>query len=230
MYLIWSGGCDSTLMLDWLSEYASSKQPLRVVTIKSDAIDTDQQKLEARAREKIKERYKDKAIVYAEIETEIKAPDGEFLHKTESRSYGLAQVTFWLGSVMPFMSNHCDIYFGYVKEDCFWHYRSHVDSIIKSMAMINGMDDVVLKYPYEWETKENIIRRLKEKKLLDLVWYCEAPKDGKPCGRCGSCETHDRALYFIKEAEKSERLEKIRQSKKRVGGKKIIKPKKKSSK
>jgi 7-cyano-7-deazaguanine synthase in queuosine biosynthesis len=213
MLVLWSGGCDSTLLLydlcrqqqaiEWSHQYAKGpelkdSEKVRAISVFHDQIDDDKAKLEARARTKIFEEFKKRGLSFECLSVNVQNLQGE------TRG-GCLESAIWVLSAVPYLKQDEDFYLGYVAEDDIWHNR---DSYIRAF---NGIQELMgntgsVKFPLEWEYKLDIIKRLEKEKLLDLTWWCEHPKDKKPCGTCKSCYRMETTLFLKK--LKEERAEK----------------------
>ncbi len=192
-FVVWSGGCDSTLLLVEMAADATLANPLYAVSFTTDHIGEGKSAKELEARKKIKSKLSGKPIEYIEIKTQV-----EGIPYVGGRQ-GLSQPPLWLGSLLPFMFDDSRLCFGYIVTDHFWHYRSHFESMFDSLAKIAGRERLSFYFPYEWNTKVEILKRLKEEGFYDLCWWCENPdyadKVTKICNvNCSSCPTHILAL------------------------------------
>lgn len=193
MFVVWSGGCDSTYLLDDWSKYASINDPIYAVSFEIQNVGEGKLNNEREARRKIKEKLKDRPIKYIEIKSEISDSVSELSHVAK----GVSQPQLWLGMLIPFLPNNAQIAFGYIQGDCFWHYRQHVDSILAAMAKMKGLESVSFHYPMEWVEKFNVIGALRLSGLYEDTWWCEDSYSSKPCGWCGPCMTHKTALHML---------------------------------
>ena len=196
--VVWSGGADSTKLLDDWSRYGSEHSPIHAVTMLHSYVGYDgQAKKEKEAREKIKEYLKSKGrhVIYHEIDIKV----SEEVHKISfDRSHGLHQASIWLGNLLPFCGSESRLAFGYVQGDDFWHYSQSVAKVLEGLKEITGAL-VTIEYPLEWETKADILKYLYREGLEKMVWWCETPKeDGDKCGECSSCKRHDTAMYELR--------------------------------
>lgn len=194
--VLWSGGCDSTLVLYDLAREASAEKPVRALSIEHDGVGAEKEQRRARAR--VLSRMKRDGLPVKHTTVKITL-NGPFF----TIPSGTSQPLIWLPSAILFLDEKEDLYTGYIREDDIWHYRSQLYNLFGVMQAFRGHSgDLIL--PLEWEPKRSVIARLKNTKLADLVWWCEEPKAGKPCGRCHECERHDSALrdLTLQEARK----------------------------
>lgn len=208
-FVIWSGGCDSTHVLNTLSKDASINNPVVAISVNHNGVDNDKNRLEKVAREKIKKRLAGRPIEYVEVDVNITGydiPPGKDM-------YGLSQPCIWLGNIIPYMPYNSEIYFGYIEGDDFfsardfdlWSTHENFERIVRSMLKINLKDNVVLIYPLAKTSKKQIIEDLKIEGLYELCWWCESPRqEGTVCECCHPCKTHRKAIGIEDECDEKD--------------------------
>lgn len=210
MLVSWSGGCDSTLVLFDLCTAQKEREDsgsgliiqdfekVRAISVFHDQSDKDKKILEARARRRIYNEFKKRGLHFESLTVHIRNIQGE------TRGGGLESAV-WILSAIPYLLKKETFHVGYIREDDVWHDR---DAYIKGY---NGIQELIgneggVKFPLEWDTKLDVVKRLQDAKLFDLTWWCEKPKDKKPCGTCKPCYRMEAALFLQK--LKNERAEK----------------------
>jgi len=188
--VIWSGGYDSTLILDRLC--SSHEKTVWAFSLVWDMVN----ELKIKQEEKARSRY----LKYA------KKKGYEFCHNTikvgsnmGAPSEGLPQALAWLCYVLPYLPQESRLYFGYHRGDDFWRYRHQAEQIIKQACTL-GDRSTELMYPLELQSKCEIVEECGERGIPDsCMWACECPvKKGKkilPCGTCQPCITLKLARY-----------------------------------
>jgi hypothetical protein len=102
----------------------------------------------------------------------------------------------WLSSLIQAAANEDRIMFGYIRGDCFWHYRNEFENAFNALCALKGIE-ATLEYPIEYNYKADVLRKLKADNVPDCCWFtCEDTKHGEACGVCVNCEA-------IKEAKAS---------------------------
>jgi 7-cyano-7-deazaguanine synthase in queuosine biosynthesis len=187
--VLWSGGCDSTLVLWDLLQDQSPKSP----AINTIAINYPQimgaEMAKAKRKAILNElRGRGFRINHGEV---IVAHDGA---TGIQNSYGLPQAALWVSLSPLYLGEKEDLYAGYVRGDDACHHKEALKGVFGWQQNLLGKTGNLL-WPLEWTHKSEVIARLKAAKLLNLVWWCEQmTKDGSNCGKCSSCITHALAL------------------------------------
>ncbi len=210
--VIWSGGCDSTLLLfEMAMKHKLENNNKKVLAVSFNRDTVIQNENDIKAREKLKnvfENYK-LPIEYLTISYKFmnlndwEINEGELSRGiyldgcTPNVNYynnnGLAQPMAWLSGLQYLMLYKANFYFGYIKGDCLWHYKTEFINAFNSLTSL-VQSDCSLKFPYEWYSKKDIAYKLQEYDLLDYVGYCKSKGDS-PCGACDKCKE----INFIKE-------------------------------
>jgi len=191
--VLWSGGCDSTLLLHQVaSEKATRDDPVRALSIVHDQVPANKE--QAQARKNILKEFKRRGLHVVHSTVRVKTT-GLFSVK----GGGNTQAVLWLGLAVPYLFKDEDLYAGYIRGDDYWHYEGWLQEAFKNLKHAKYLKGR-LRTPLEWLTKGEVIKELKQKKLLRLTWYCENPKkNGKPCGKCHSCKVHRTGVWQLKQ-------------------------------
>ncbi|MGD9728630.1 MAG: hypothetical protein AB7V39_19920, partial [Nitrospiraceae bacterium] len=186
-----SGGCDSTLLLHHAARiYGTPQTPVRALSITASQVAAG--KRESEARTKIIRELKRRGlhIIQEEISIDIRHGDG-------LKHHGLPQAVLWLyGSQLL---NEDEVFgMGYVHGDDWLTLQTEFRQIFDSLQRIAGRSGT-LWTPLQYTEKRGVIHQLRRLKLMDKVWWCEAPvkRRAGPCGRCHSCQSHETAVWKL---------------------------------
>jgi len=190
--VLWSGGCDSTLVLrDLAHEKSTKKEPVRALTIVHNQVGARREQADARA--KILAEFRDCGLHIKHIKVSIKVSGPDW-----AVGGGSFQAMLWLSTAVSILGKGEELYTGHCEEDSVWKRYGQLSSALKGALSALDKDDCEWVTPLCWESKREIIRRLKELKLHDMCWWCESPKSGKRCGQCTPCRMHETALWQMK--------------------------------
>jgi len=188
-YVIWSGGLDSTYLLDQIARiYSTQEQQVYTISFIYPHIDKNKELMEKRARKKYLSYARKKGYNIESFVLNIAdaPPMG---------GRGLKQQILWMLLSLPYVWDNSVMHFGYVRKDDFWHYRHRFDKIAKQIGKIKELSSVEMAYDLEDVDKSNLIGKIPD----GMFWYCESPKKIKkrivPCGTCCCCVTHKVAEY-----------------------------------
>lgn len=209
---LWSGGCDSTLMLyDALTTQKTwvvapdKKKPkeielrteVRQISIVEPTIPCNRP--QARARARILAEFKRRGIPFQPtIEVATSRAYETPRRHTEG---GSIQSQLWLGTATPYLQDNEDLLIG-------WHdgeldNLEHVTAAFTALQGVNGGKTGALQFPLRRVTYATVLARLKDLDLLDLCWWCEGgkhptPATAEPCGTCNKCIAHETALWQLR--------------------------------
>jgi len=199
--LLWSGGCDSTLLLyDLLNAKYShdDKKCGRYVELKASekirSIDHPQQAGyvgNRNARQRLLPILR-KKFEFNHGEISISQDAIEL-----SANGGIIQPMMWILQASQYLEANEDLYVGYIKGDDIWHYRSSLFNAFQHVQEFTHRTGKLI-LPLEWVSKAEVLYRLQDLKLLKHTWYCEFSDTAK-CGKCPSCHTHDTALWRLQQ-------------------------------
>lgn len=198
--LLWSGGCDSTLLLrDLLTarNNAGKGAYTSLATgefVRSLAIGCGQCAGSVRMRETrqklIPKMEKIAGSGWVHGETVI-TRDG----LTIDAFGGLPQPVLWILNASLYLDQHENLYAGYIRGDDFWHYSGWVHHAFDSIQRLTNRTGKLLT-PLEWFDKSDVLTVLPPG-LLKLTRSCEGDSD-RPCGKCKPCKTHATAIWQMK--------------------------------
>lgn len=183
--VIWSGGADSTAMLDYFAGVSCKDYPVRAVSVVSHPyMRKEFMRCQTVAQKEYLKLAKKRGYW---IDHERIRMSGNFKVEFPEESMP-QQMCVWLGTIMPCVSDGDEVAFGYIKPDCMWHYRSEFVSAFHAMCAIKGVSAKV-EFPFEWSEKYQIFDMLKSAGIPGRCWWsCDHPVGGKKCGECQKCK------------------------------------------
>lgn len=193
-----SGGCDSTVLLYNWAETSSLTYPVHALSISHEGVpNLVQQK---KARKKIIANLRARGFHIKHTELSITINQSEFWFE---QGTGVSQPVMWVPSAVQCLKADENLLMGYIRSDDIMHYRKDLFDLFDTSQRLIGKTGK-LELPLEWTPKTEIIKRLRDIKLYDLVWYCEGNTTSPiPCGHCSSCTKHRLALYELDELSKT---------------------------
>jgi hypothetical protein len=147
------------------------------------------------AREKAKEKLAKYSIQHQEVE--VKHAKGTDCCGGD----GSNQYNIWITLAQMYLKPEENLYIGYVRCDDIWHGINDVKDTFDAMQRVSGKRGQ-LKLPLEWWRKAEVIRELRKARLMGSVWWCETPKDGKPCWNCTPCRCHKTGMWEARQDAK----------------------------
>lgn len=179
--VVWSGGMDSTLVLDRVCS-ANSDRCIWAFTINWDMLCDLKVKKEKEARRNYLSYAKKKGYNIAHRTITVTANCG-------APDLGLAQCLAWFSYVIPYLPKKSKLYLGYHNADDFWEQAFCSASKYVSAAAAIGNRKITLKYPLSFMSKCEILEEFKSRRIpLSCFWTCENPKRrGKKIVSCGKC-------------------------------------------
>lgn len=195
-HICWSGGYDSTLVLEQLlesnedNEESVDRYNIFTYSIMTKCLGDIKIKKEKECRKKYlryaSKKYKRTRIVYSEIEPPY---DHGYYAQTGAGNHKCPQPIIWLNTVIPIIPDKSHIYFGYIKGDCFWSYgvfKRWAEAFTATTELFGK--SIYVHAPLMHTSKYQIVREIHNRNIKSMVWTCETPTDnGKPCGRCEPC-------------------------------------------
>jgi 7-cyano-7-deazaguanine synthase in queuosine biosynthesis len=205
--VLFSGGCDSTLVLYNLLKENRQEQ-ITALSINHNQVPAIEENKKARALFKIEmqKRELNYLVNFAEVDISSK-------YASVIDIKGLSQPIIWSMIAMLYIRDNDTIYFGYHSGDDFWQYKTEFENAIHNICAICDKK-VTIEYPLRLYEKCVIIDMLKKRGLYEYCWYCEKPTlDNKPCGECIPCKLHRTALWqnetFMPKEKESETVNNI---------------------
>lgn len=186
IYVLWSGGLDSTYLIQHVLKNPKNKVIAGYVEIINNKYKT---KSEKDAIQKMipffKEIYKDRfQFLDTVLRTEV---------IFNSNWIGLVQMPIWMSTIMSTTPSDVDqIAIGYVMNDCAISYLNDFSSLIKKYGKLSSYGQKQFPkviFPLSKFDKDMISNDIVAELSQHVVW-CENPhfETFKPCGRCIPCK------------------------------------------
>lgn len=208
--VVYSGGCDSTLVLYKVCERAKKLgKRVYVLCIDSEECATSAEHyMEERARDIFIEYMRKRGVEIRKFQfnASLNVPH-DYVY--ESDNGGNPQATIWL-SAITYLSGYTlrgwNVYMGYVSGDCTIRSISDINNAFYYITEVNLGNSIRIVLPLQFRAKTWILEELHKHNIYNFTWYCENPHDGiirnweksfKPCNECHSCRTHIMALKEI---------------------------------
>jgi len=192
--VVWSGGCDSTLVLHNLAKLSSKDSPVIAISVDwKEKLDSMKVLKEKEARNNYLTYAKQKGFHIKNYTVTLSSTLG-------IKASGYTQVCLWFCAIMPFIENGDKIYFGYHRGDGFWGCSSNIHYAFEQLSCIRSLKKVEIKYPLAADSKCEVLKKLFALKIpRKCFWWCESPVKKRNgivmCGKCNPCITHKLALY-----------------------------------
>ena len=182
--VLWSGGADSTHVLNHYAGVSSEDYPVIALSVSRHRYLS---KMFLKAQDEARKRY----LAWAEKKGyHIRHYQ---ISMTGNFEFGVckvpssAQSVMWLSAIFHVVADGDDVLVGYIEKDGFWHFRYLFEEVFNAMCVLKGIA-AKLKYPAEWHDKAKILELLKKDKVPNNCWFsCESTKNGKACGECYKC-------------------------------------------
>jgi len=187
--VLWSGGCDSTLLLYTLAMWSS--EPVRALTIEHPQVEAKAEQAIARNRIAAEFNRRGLAIDHTTVRVAHEGTLGSY------KGDGLGQPQIWISIGTMYLQPNDSLNVGYVAGDDVWGRFDALQSTFDGIQKVAGKSGS-LSTPLRYFTKEIVIRRLMMLDLYRLCWWCEMPKLGKPCGKCHPCTRHAETLLLMR--------------------------------
>lgn len=200
-FVLWSGGCDSTLLLYELID-AYGCENVVAVSYTYPWLAKDKITSESMHRESFKSSMaiinkKFKAINHMSISVDysmVTSIDGE---SVGIECGGTPQAVAWLLNIPIFTRDGDHIYLGTLKGDDLPIVLTELQTAVNNISTVLSRE-IYLRTPYIYLSKEDVIRKLMKYDIYQHTWYCEMPTDSNVrCGKCVPCKTHMKALYSL---------------------------------
>ena len=201
-YVMWSSGCDSTLLLyELLKKYGPDK--VIAISCKFPWLNKKKASHEVVFRQRFIDDLKRRDTGLSGFTHYTIDVNWQYRPKNSKNggyhSSGLLQPYSWLTIALPLMKPNDWFYIGTIRGDDLvtLYLRQFQDLFEASSKMLNK--EIHLCMPYVGYTKANVIAKLIEYGIYDLTWFCEKPESptSGPCTNCHPCKTHIEALASI---------------------------------
>lgn len=198
---MWSGGCDSTLVLHQLLTTLKETGDKRTVTTFSFChAQLGEPKMDAELTARMSYTAFAKK---SELPLGLNKVIAIDRHNISATTGSCPQPALWVSHVIPYIEDNSILFLGYHRGDDFWSYgvfNPWAQAFIGLSRLFNKK--IECRTPLHWASKVEIIRQLKTANIYDHTWYCEGcQSNGKPCGNCTPCQTHLMADLYLKHTE-----------------------------
>lgn len=200
VYVLYSGGCDSTLVLNEALTVGPKINTISFVSEQLGARET-----EAKAREKYLRYCREKNLPIGD--NIVINLDNEGSNGFQIGSYACPQAAIWLYNMIAFLPNNSIVLTGYIRGDDFFRYDV-LSYWTQAYEGFKGLFDknIDIYFPLHTTNKDEVIAQLKRLDIEKYTSYCETPDyDGSPCGICESCKKHIAYGYLIERKEPKRR-------------------------
>lgn len=209
-----SGGCDSTTILDILCKEIEKnhlKDECDIFLAYHSIPSFRYPGILVRERHSVSDImsiYKNQGFRIYDINLDSRLHETHTSNQTPKYSKYLVLPVLWILSIASTLiiipPNKIQIFMGYIKDDDATQYKKEIFDIYSNIFKIYGIKDVSIDFPLDNTSKEDIILYLQKNKLYDKVTFCEAAKNCDVLlygtyakSRCKCCERHRAALLRI---------------------------------
>lgn len=203
-YVLWSGGCDSTLLLYELLDTYGCKNVV-AVSYKYPWLHETKYETEKLHREAFKAKLKLRDekfnnINHTEFDISTNTISGNFM---DVQRGGNPQSIAWLLSIPLYTTSGSIVYTGTIVEDLPLRIHEYCEIFSNVSKVLDR--NIALRMPYLHLTKPQIIEKLFQYDIYEESWFCEMPVGiNKPCDNCEPCITHISALSALEITTKNE--------------------------
>lgn len=201
--IIWSGGCDSTLVLYEILVELKARNDDRIINAYSfyhSQLNDVKMIWEKQKRNRFLMWIEDKGFNNKILNHEINL--NKDIIKIGSNS--CCQPAMWVSQILPIIEDNSVLFAGYHMGDDFFTYKVF-RQWLKAFTSISNLFGKKTDFcvPLIYRSKNEIIKDIKNVNgLYENTWWCENAS-GKPCGCCDPCINHEVALiYFEKQKVK----------------------------
>lgn len=197
IYVLYSGGCDSTLVLHEALLIGKEKH-VTINTISFKSRQLGGADIEAKKREQYFEYCKKSGLPIGKNLTICIDNEGSDGFQTGYAS--CPQPAIWTYNLLVYLPTDSFVLTGYIHGDDFLTY----DIYSKWFQIYNGINHLFDKKiefycPLAFTSKNDVISGLRQNGIEKYTSYCEAPNSkGKPCGSCASCVKHKAYSALVK--------------------------------
>ena len=184
--LLYSGGADSTLMLE---ELIRTREEVVAVNItQHSSISRKQSSCQYIATDNYSdlrdpEDYPNFFIEEIHIHEDIKV-------EADYDNF-LGQPLIFLCCIAPYVKNNDIVYFGWRQGEGIYQNIERFDKAFHALMDLKGIK-ATYRGIEEYRTKADVLEKLQEYNIPDNCWFsCENPNHGKPCRICRKCEEID---------------------------------------
>lgn len=191
--VLFSGGLDSTYLVSTLL----MNGPVDVLYVNGGQ-HSEKIKKEIEARDKLIALMNQ--IYPYKIQGQYEILDTVYKHDGENKKW--IQPNAWMQGAYRVLKpgRHGSVKIAYVRDDgaAFGRKLPTMETQWEATLSLGyAGDHVPLEFPVIHMSKLEILEEI-DKRLLEHIWVCEKPENGKSCGKCVPCDTIDTALYRYK--------------------------------
>ena len=192
--VVWSGGLDSTLVLNNLAKVSEKDNPIWAISFDTNFLTKNKIVKEKEARKNYLRYARKQGYHICHRTVKIRSDIGV-------SELGWPQQVFFFSFILPYIPDHCVVNIGFVQGDCVWTAVSNFREMFDKYKYVGGKTDVILKFPLAFKKKNEVLRDYRVSKIpYNCFWTCEHPvklKSGyiRSCGRCVPCETLRTAVW-----------------------------------
>lgn len=198
-FVMWSGGTDSTLLLYELI-MAYGAENVFAISYDYPWLLENKKLSEKSHRDLFKSKLEcmkymnGNKINHTEIKISHSTITGKHLYASPG---GLPQAVGWLLSIPIYIPNDSYIYLGSIKDDDLTLHMGDYHKMFESMSNVL-FRNIILREPYLYFDKYQILDKLFQYGLYDTTWACEMPQEiNIPCGKCQPCIHHILSLQYL---------------------------------
>lgn len=183
--ILFSGGYDSTYLLNDLMKTMKADDELIIVSIRSNLLANDKVPREDKARRRILDYLKAK-YYNCNVREEV----GEINLYGDVYNCGLSQPLMWLPFMYLMVSDECELYLSYICDDQTITHIDDIKTILGTCKNFQRRTNVTVKFPLRYFYKRDIISRLvhEDKFLFENATSCEGEQEEDFCGKCTPCK------------------------------------------
>lgn len=183
--ILFSGGYDSTYLLNLLMKNMKDEDELIIVSIKSNLLANGKVLREDKARRRI--------LDYLEAKyynCKVREVGGEINLNSDGHSNGLAQPLMWLPFMYLMVSGECELNLSYICDDQAIIHMNDFKTILDTCGSFQVDTKITVNFPLRYFYKRDIISRLvhEDKFLFENATSCEGEQEEDFCGKCIPCK------------------------------------------
>lgn len=209
--VLWSGGCDSTLVLyealhaGYWQRHAEGRTytTVRAISISYGAVPCNRE--QRAARDRIKATFAEKKLVFDHIEVTVSF---EGAWPQRGSDGGAIQSQLWLATAAPYLLDDEDMAISWIDGECD-HNLPDAQVAFEALQRLNGKSGKLV-LPLWKRYKTYVVDELRKADLLELCWWCEGLSENltiseaqepaiSPCGTCKKCIDHAAALWKLEQ-------------------------------
>lgn len=208
--LLYSGGCDSTLILYSLLNAYPEKE-IYTVAIRYPWLLEEKHESEFQTRHRYIKHLTEKGHIIHHSEINVTQSTFDFLDGKKDQKVlnavagGSPQAIAWLSLISIYLDRGDKLYYGILGSDSNAQYIDYYREGMKYiLTTLDRNNEIELRTPLRYKNKDYVLRQLLLNNIYDYTWHCEEPiSKGVPCLNCHPCQTHLKALVGIEQFDDS---------------------------